>query len=71
MTLKNPDDYDKFEQGAKLSIKGFAGAVATATEAELVNETTGESATVCLNLTERQRKILLAGGLLNYTKMNG
>ena len=71
MTLKNPDDYDKFNQGAKLSIKDFANAVATKMETELINERTGESATVCLNLTERQRKILLAGGLLNYTKMNG
>ena len=71
MTLQNPDDYGKFNQGDKLSIKGFAHAVATATEATLVNESTGETATVCLNLSERQRKILLAGGLLNYTKMNG
>ena len=68
MTLKNPDDYDKFAEGDALGIKDFAKAVAGATEATLINKNTGETATLCLQLSERQRAILLAGGRLNYTK---
>lgn len=68
MTLVNPDDYDKFNQGDQLRIKGFAQAVAGATEATLVNKTNGATAKLCLQLSKRQREILLAGGRLNYTK---
>ena len=68
MTLKNADDYEKFAQGDALEIKDFAAAVAGKTETTLVNVNTGESATLCLNLSSRQREMLLAGGCLNYTK---
>ena len=68
MTLANPDDYEKFAEGDTLEIKDFAAAVASATEATLVNKSTGASAKLCLNLSARQREMLLAGGCLNYTK---
>ncbi len=68
MTLANADDYDKFNQGDELEIKGFAEAVAGQTEATLVDKTNGAAAKLCLNLSKRQREILLAGGRLNYTK---
>ena len=35
---------------------------------ELRNETKGESYRVSLPLTERQRGMILAGGLINYTR---
>ena len=68
MTLANPDDYEKFAEGDALEIAGFAEAVKGATEAMLVNKTNGASAKLCLNLSARQREMLLAGGCLNYTK---
>ncbi len=68
MTLANPDDYENFAEGDKIEIKGFAAAVAGANQATLVNKTNGKNATLTLNLSERQRAILLAGGRLNYTK---
>ena len=68
MTLANPDDYENFAEGDALEIKGFAEAVAGATEATLVDKTNGKEAKLCLNLSARQREILLAGGRLNYTK---
>ena len=68
MTLANPDDYEKFAEGDALEIAGFAEAVKGATEATLVNKTNGASAKLCLNLSARQREMLLAGGCLNYTK---
>ena len=70
MTLKCEDDYDKFAEGDELSIVGFAEAISGADEVVLVNKTTGATAPLSLNLTARQRSILAAGGLLNYTKNN-
>ena len=68
MTLANPDDYESFAEGDALEIKGFAAAVENATEATLVNKTNGKTAKLVLNLSARQREMLLAGGCLNYTK---
>ena len=68
MTLANADDYENFAEGDALEIKGFAAAVANATEATLVNKTNGKTAKLVLNLSARQREMLLAGGCLNYTK---
>ena len=68
MTLQNPEDYENFAEGDALEIKDFAEAVARETEATLLNKTNGKTAKLRLDLTERQRAILLAGGRLNYTK---
>ena len=68
MTLQNPDDYKSFAEGDKLEIQGFAAAVAGANQATLVNKTNGKTAKLNLNLSTRQREMLLAGGCLNYTK---
>ncbi|MBR2441524.1 MAG: aconitate hydratase [Clostridia bacterium] len=68
MTLANPDDYNNFAEGDSLEIVGFADAVKGANEATLVNKTNGKEAKLCLNLSARQREMLLAGGCLNYTK---
>ena len=70
MTLKCEADYDKFAEGDELSIVGFADAISGADEVTLVNKTTGATAALSLNLTARQKSILAAGGLLNYTKNN-
>ena len=71
LTLKNESDYDKISEGDKLYIAGFADAINAKDEMTLVNETTGEKIELTTSLTERQRAILLAGGTLNYTKMQG
>ena len=68
MTLANPDDYENFAEGDALEIVGFKDAVAGKDSAVLVNKTNGKTAKVCLNLTARQREMLLAGGCLNYAK---
>ena len=68
MTLENPDDYDNFAEGDALEIVGFKDAVAGKDSATLVNKTNGKKAKLCLNLTARQREMLLAGGCLNYAK---
>jgi aconitate hydratase len=68
MTLKNESDYDLFAEGDEITIHGFRRAIAEKSEAYLVNATTGATAPLSLAFTERQRKILLSGGLLAYTK---
>ena len=69
LTLENPDDYDLISEGENIRIEGFAAAVKESDSAELITEG-GKKITLSLAFTERQRKILLAGGLLNYTKKN-
>ncbi len=68
MTLADPDDYDKISEGDDIYIEGFADAVASADSATLVDKTSGARVKLLLTLTERQRGILSAGGMLNYTK---
>ena len=70
MTLENPDDYDKLKEGDSLYIEGFFDAVKGQGSAVLVDKTNNEKINLSLNLTERQRAILCAGGMLNYTKQN-
>ena len=69
MTLKSEADYDKISEGDELRIEGFREAIASADTATLTDLTTGESFPLSLAFTERQRKILLAGGTLNYTRL--
>ena len=69
MTLENEADYDKIAEGEAVSIDGFREAVSKSDKAYLTVK--GEKIPLKLNLTERQREILLAGGTLNYTKNKG
>ena len=69
-TLKNEDDYDKIAELDKIMIEGFAEAVRSADGAILKDTSKGIEIPLILNLTERQRKILLSGGMLQYTKQN-
>ena len=67
LTFKNPDDYDKINQGDKLTMENiFAGM--DSGEITLLDETTGEKFALVCSFTERQKDILKAGGLLQYTK---
>ena len=69
VTFENPEDYDKLNQDAKLTISNIVKGME---EGKLtVTDENGFAFDVVCNLTERQRAILLAGGLLNYTKEGG
>ncbi len=67
LTFKNADDYDKLNQGDKLSLKNVFDGMDKG-EIILKNETTGESFVLCCSFTERQKAILKAGSLLEFTK---
>ena len=61
-------DYDRIEQADDLEIENAADAVASAETVEVTNVTRGHGLTCRIALSRRQREILLAGGLLNYTR---
>ena len=70
LTFANADDYDDLQQGNGLQLEdipaGMQKGVLTATDTA-----TGKQILLQCALSERQQKILLAGGLLNYTKEGG
>lgn len=70
LTLKREEDYDKLDEGDELVIKGYRDAIAGGDSLILVDTTKGIEVELSLSLTERQRGILLSGGLLRYTKEN-
>ena len=67
LTFKNPEDYDKLNQGDKLTLSNVFEGMDKG-EITLTNETTGESFALSCAFTERQKEILKAGGLLSFTK---
>lgn len=68
LNFVNPDDYDKITQGDELSLEGIKTAIIKSEPVLLKNLTTGEKYELKYDLSERQRDIILEGGLLNYTK---
>ena len=68
LTFANADDYDKITQGDELSLKGIKDAIVNNKPAVLVNLTKNEEYAINYDLSQRQKDIILAGGLLNYTK---
>ncbi len=68
LTFANADDYDKITQGDELSLKGIKNAIINNEPAILVNLTKNEEYSINYDLSQRQKDIILAGGLLNYTK---
>ncbi len=67
LTFRTPEDYDRLHMGDKLVIRNLHASLACG-EVTLENETTGESILLDARLTDRNREILLAGGLLDYTR---
>jgi aconitate hydratase len=68
LTFADPADYDALTQGAKLSFSDLHEGIRTGTVT--VSDETGKTYTLKGEFTDRQQKILLCGGLLNYTKEN-
>ena len=70
LTFQNPEDYDNLEQDAVLRLDNIPVGMA-AGQIVVTDTTTGKSFNAICNLTQRQQAILLAGGLLNYTREGG
>ncbi len=67
-TFANENDYDKISVNDELCLEGIRESIANGTDVTLKNLTTDESYKLDYQLSERQRDILLAGGLLDYTR---
>ena len=70
VTFADPADYDDLKQDAKLVFTNIRQAM-TDGKMTVTDQTTGKVFEVICDLTQRQQQILLAGGLLNYTKEGG
>ena len=68
LTFQNPDDYDVLSQDDSLMIENIKDGMA---KGQLILKASGREIKLSCDLTDRQQKILLAGGLLNYTKEDG
>jgi len=65
--LANQDDYEKIGQGDNLRIDGLVDAIKNKDEVKIVEENGRYEIMGKLNLSGRDRQILLSGGLLKYT----
>ena len=70
LTFEDPADYDKLAQDHVLELSDIPAGMASGC-LTVTDTTTGATFNALCNLTERQQAILMAGGLLNYTKEGG
>jgi len=66
--FENPADYDKINADDELEVKNLNGAIKSADFITVKDKTSGFEFKCSLKLSERDRAILLQGGLLNFTK---
>ncbi|MGN0550754.1 MAG: aconitate hydratase [Acutalibacteraceae bacterium] len=70
LTFANEEDYDAVSQGDILSMPDVKACVENGKDIVITNKTTGREIVAKCELTDRTKAIILAGGLLNYTKEN-
>jgi aconitate hydratase len=68
LTFANEADYDKIQQGDTLELANVRDVLAKNSPMVLKNVTRGIEIPLKYEFTERQKQLLLAGGLLNYIK---
>ena len=69
LTFENEGDYDRIDQGDSLELPGVREKIAAGEEKlTLRNVTKNESYSMLMPLTERQRGMILAGGLINFIR---
>jgi len=67
LTFERPEDIENIDMNDVLNVQD-AHALVMNGKGTLVNETKGSNVSVILDITSRQKEILLAGGLLNFTR---
>lgn len=68
LTFENEADYDCVSQGDKLELTGIRAAVKAENSVVMKNVSNGKEIALKIELSEREREIILAGGLLDYTR---
>jgi len=71
MTFADEADYDRIRDGDVLVLENAREQIKAGDELTLVNKTADTTIKVKIALSDRQKDIMLAGGLLNYTKKQG
>ncbi|MFC1845447.1 aconitate hydratase, partial [Thermodesulfobacteriota bacterium] len=67
LTFENPEDYEKIKQGAQVEIPDIRQKI-SAGEEKLTVLIDNSPVEAILEVSDRHREILLAGGLLNWAK---
>ncbi len=70
MTFANESDYDRIDQDDELKIENIADQIAAGGNITVKNVTKGFDFECAVTFSDRQKQMLYAGGLLNYTKNN-
>jgi aconitate hydratase len=70
LTFTNEADYDKIQQGDALELANVRDVLTQGRAMVLRNVTRGVDIPVTYEFTDRQKKLLLAGGLLNYIRQS-
>lgn len=68
IVFAEPGDYDKIKPGDMLQIDALLEAIESGDEVEIIDKTSSFEFVGRLELSERERRILLSAGLLNYTR---
>ncbi len=71
LELVNEADYDKIEQGDELAVENIRKIISEGGDIVVKNKTRNLEIPVKCELSDRGKGMMLAGGLLNYTKANG
>lgn len=66
--FENPADYDRIEPGDRIRIRNLKDMLRGAQKFEVEDITKDLRFTAVSNLNERERDVILAGGLLSYTR---
>lgn len=70
MTFADETDYDKIDQMDEFKMTNLKAVIGGENELTITDVTKGFDFNVNIDLSDRQREMLIAGGLLNYTKEN-
>ena len=71
MTFENESDYDRIDQSDELKICDVINQISSSDTIKVTNVTKGFDFNCVVSFSDRQKEMLFAGGLLNYTKNNG
>lgn len=70
MTFADEADYEKIDLNDELKIESIGSQIAKGDTIKITNVTKGFDFNAKVNFSQRQKDMLYAGGLLNYTKQN-
>lgn len=68
LEFANPEDYDSIEAGDELTVEGLRAAVEQGKPVTVKNVTKSQTYEMTERLSDRQKQVMLSGGLINYFK---